>query len=72
MSIGDPIADMLTRIRNAVHIKAKGVTCLNSKVCRGIANVRSRANIINATIGWKGNPDGGNVFSLEIAANAQV
>ena len=39
---------------------------------RGIANVRSRANIINATIGWKGNPDGGNVFSLEIAANAQV
>ncbi|MBL8875377.1 MAG: 30S ribosomal protein S8 [Phycisphaerae bacterium] len=39
MSIGDPIADMLTRIRNAVHIKAKGVTCLNSKVCRGIATV---------------------------------
>lgn len=39
MSIGDPIADMLTRIRNAVHIKAKAVTCLNSKVCRGIATV---------------------------------
>ena len=39
MSIGDPIADMLTRIRNAVHTKAKAVTCLNSKVCRGIANV---------------------------------
>lgn len=39
MSIGDPIADMLTRIRNAVHIKAKAVTCLNSKVCLGIANV---------------------------------
>ena len=39
MSIGDPIADMLTRIRTAVHIKAKGVTCLNSKVCRGIATV---------------------------------
>lgn len=39
MSIGDPIADMLTRIRNASHIKAKSVVCLNSKVCRGIANV---------------------------------
>jgi len=39
MAIGDPIADMLTRIRNAVSNKAKTVTCLNSKVCRGIADV---------------------------------
>lgn len=39
MSIGDPIADMLTRIRNAVSNKAKTVTCLNSKVCRGVAAV---------------------------------
>lgn len=37
---------------------------------RGIANVRSRANIINAVIGWKAGPDGGNVFSLEIAAKS--
>ncbi|MDX2117549.1 MAG: 30S ribosomal protein S8 [Planctomycetota bacterium] len=36
MAIGDPIADMLTRIRNAVRNKSKTVTCLNSKVCRGI------------------------------------
>lgn len=39
MAIGDPIADMLTRIRNAVRNRAKTVTCLNSKVCRGIAGV---------------------------------
>lgn len=39
MSIGDPIADMLTRIRNATRNRAKSVTCLNSKVCRGIAEV---------------------------------
>ena len=39
MSMNDPIADMLTRIRNAVRNRAKQVTCLNSKVCRGIAQV---------------------------------
>jgi small subunit ribosomal protein S8 len=39
MAIGDPIADMLTRIRNAVRNRSKSVTCLNSKVCRGIATV---------------------------------
>jgi small subunit ribosomal protein S8 len=39
MAIGDPIADMLTRIRNALRNRSKTVTCLNSKVCRGIAAV---------------------------------
>jgi len=39
MSLNDPIADMLTRIRNAVRIKAKSVKCLNSKVCQGICDV---------------------------------
>jgi len=39
MAIGDPIADMLTRIRNTVRNRGKSVTCLNSKVCRGIAGV---------------------------------
>ncbi|MEO0482664.1 MAG: 30S ribosomal protein S8, partial [Planctomycetota bacterium] len=37
MSLSDPIADMLTRIRNAVRNRAKTVVILNSKVCRGIA-----------------------------------
>lgn len=39
MSLSDPIADMLTRIRNASQNKAKAVVCRNSKVCRGVAEV---------------------------------
>jgi len=39
MAINDPISDMLTRIRNAADNRAKTVNCLNSKVCRGIADV---------------------------------
>lgn len=39
MSISDPIADMLTRVRNAVRNKASRVDCRNSKVCAGIAKV---------------------------------
>lgn len=39
MAVNDPIADMLTRIRNAVRNRAKSVDCLNSRVCRGIADV---------------------------------
>lgn len=37
MAVNDPIADMLTRIRNAVRNRAKSVSILNSKVCRAIA-----------------------------------
>jgi len=39
MSMTDPIADMLTRIRNAARNQAAEVRVLNSKVCRGIADV---------------------------------
>jgi small subunit ribosomal protein S8 len=39
MAINDPIADMLTRIRNAARNRAKSVDCFNNKVCRGIAAV---------------------------------
>jgi small subunit ribosomal protein S8 len=39
MALNDPISDMLTRIRNAVRTKAKTVNIVNTKVCRGIANV---------------------------------
>ena len=37
MSMNDPIADMLTRIRNAVRKGAASVDCRNSKICAGIA-----------------------------------
>ena len=39
MAFNDPISDMLTRIRNALRNKAKAVECINSRVCRGIADV---------------------------------
>src|SRR5690606_27179422 len=39
MALSDPIADMLTRIRNGLRGRKKTVTCLNSKVNRGIADV---------------------------------
>ena len=39
MSLSDPIADMLTRIRNAVRINRPQVNIKASKICEGIASV---------------------------------
>ena len=39
MSLSDPIADMLTRIRNAVRINKNQVNIKASNVCEGIAAV---------------------------------
>ncbi len=39
MPTTDPIADMLTRIRNALRNRVKTVNCLNNRVCRGVADV---------------------------------
>lgn len=39
MSLSDPIADMLTRIRNASRVHRKQVNVRASKICEGIANV---------------------------------
>jgi small subunit ribosomal protein S8 len=35
----DPIADMLTRIRNALRIRSNSVNVKASKVCQGLASV---------------------------------
>jgi hypothetical protein len=35
---------------------------------RGIANIRSRANLVNGKVSWKESRDGGNVFSLHVDA----
>lgn len=48
MAISDPIADMLTRIRNASRNKSKTVECLNNKVCRGIAEVLKGEGFIDS------------------------
>ena len=39
MSLSDPIADMLTRIRNGVRANKRQVNVRASKVCQGIAAV---------------------------------
>ena len=39
MSFSDPIADMLTRIRNAVRINKEQVNIRASNICEGIATV---------------------------------
>jgi small subunit ribosomal protein S8 len=39
MSHSDPIADMLTRIRNALRINSEKVNIRASRVCEGIASV---------------------------------
>lgn len=46
MSLSDPIADMLTRIRNAVRINKNEVLVNASKICEGIANVLKQEGYI--------------------------
>jgi small subunit ribosomal protein S8 len=47
MSISDPVADMLTRIRNATRNRSKSVVVLNNKVCRGVAEALQSEGYIN-------------------------
>ncbi len=47
MSLSDPIADMLTRIRNAVRNKARKVDIACTKVCIGIAKVLKEEGYID-------------------------
>ncbi len=46
MPTSDPIADMLTRIRNAIQAGHRRVTVKRSKVCLGIAEVLKREGYI--------------------------
>jgi small subunit ribosomal protein S8 len=46
MSLGDPIADMLTRIRNAVRINKEKVDVRASNICQGIAGVLKKEGYI--------------------------
>jgi len=39
MSLSDPIADMLTRIRNGARVNKTQVSIRASKICEGVANV---------------------------------
>jgi small subunit ribosomal protein S8 len=46
MSLSDPIADMLTRIRNAVRANKEEVNIKASKICQGIADVLKKEGYI--------------------------
>jgi len=46
MSLGDPIADMLTRIRNALRINKEQVEIKASNICEGIADVLKKEGYI--------------------------
>ena len=48
MQVQDPIADMLTRIRNAVRNKEHQVTILKNGICQGIADVLKQEGFITA------------------------
>jgi small subunit ribosomal protein S8 len=47
MNIQDPIADMLTRIRNANRVGRRLVLVKNSKICTGIAKVLKEEGFID-------------------------
>jgi small subunit ribosomal protein S8 len=47
MSLSDPIADMLTRIRNAIRANKEQVNVKASNVCEGIAAVLKEQGYIN-------------------------
>ena len=47
MSLSDPIADMLTRVRNGVRIKTDAVNVRRSKVCQGVANTLKEEGYIS-------------------------
>jgi len=46
MTLCDPIADMLTRIRNAVRVNKEYVQVKASKICEGIAKVLKQEGYI--------------------------
>ncbi len=48
MALHDLTADMLTRIRNAVAIRRKSVTCLNNRLNRGVLDVLRDEGFITA------------------------
>ena len=47
MSLSDPIADMLIRIRNASRVGRQDVNIPASKICQGVANVLKEEGYIS-------------------------
>ena len=47
MSLSDPIADMLTRVRNGLRVRRQMVNVRASKICEGIAGVLKEEGYIS-------------------------
>lgn len=47
MSLSDPIADMLTRVRNALRARHEVVNIRASKICEGVCRVLKEEGYIN-------------------------
>ncbi len=47
MALNDPIADMLTRTRNAIRARHERAVAARSKVCEGIARVLKEEGFVN-------------------------
>lgn len=58
MSFQDPIADMLTRIRNAVRVRRKAVNVRASGICQGIAQVLKQEGYIEGYTRIEDGPQG--------------
>ena len=71
MALSDPIADMLTRIRNAARNQAESVDCRNSKVCRGIAGALQHEGYINGYEVIEDSPQGTLRVALKYGPNGE-
>jgi small subunit ribosomal protein S8 len=69
----DPIADMLTRIRNAIAVRKNEVTLPHSKIKESVARLLQQSNFIDAVSVDKA--DVGKVLTLKIndeSSNARI
>lgn len=66
MSVNDPIADMLTRIRNAVMIGHTAVAMPNSKIKTAIAEILKSEGFIDSYKVVDGDPEAHKVLRLRL------
>lgn len=71
MSVNDPIADMLTRIRNAGMARHQTVTIPLSKIKRNIAEILHAEGYIKSFDVEEGTPCSNLVLHLKYASNRQ-
>lgn len=71
MTMTDPIADMLTRMRNALRIQRKAVTMPRSKIKVGIAEVLKREGYIDGYEVDESGPQGSIALKLRYGPNGE-